>query len=79
MKLFEALDILTSTYQSLDAVALGLPVDAKEVSDELAKANPDSAEFVALTVLAKYNPYVKQDIPQPKLKVKQDVSTDQVE
>jgi predicted transcriptional regulator len=31
MKLSEAIEILTSTYQSLDTVALGLPVDAKEV------------------------------------------------
>ena len=57
MKLLEAIEILTSTYQSLDAVASGLPVDAKEVADALAKANPDSAEYVALKALAKANPY----------------------
>jgi hypothetical protein len=34
-----------------------LPVDAKEVADALAKANPDSAEYVALQALAKVNPY----------------------
>ena len=33
MKLLEAIEILTSTYQSIDAVALSLPVDAKEVAD----------------------------------------------
>ena len=57
MKLSEAIELLTSTYQSLDAVALGLPVDAKEVADALAKANPDSAEYVALKALAKANLY----------------------
>jgi len=60
MKLSEAIDTLTSTYQSLDAVALGLPVDAKEVQAALAKAKPDTAEFVALTVLAKYNPLIQE-------------------
>ena len=48
MKLSEAIEILTSTSQSLDAVALSLPVDSKEVADALTKANPDSAEYVAL-------------------------------
>lgn len=56
MKLAEALEILTTTYQSIDSVALGLPVDAKEVNDALKKANPDSVEYVALQALAKYNP-----------------------
>jgi len=56
MKLTEAIEILTTTYQSLDSVALGLPVDAKEVNEALKKANPDSAEYVALEALAKYNP-----------------------
>ena len=57
MKLLEAIEILTSTYQSIDAVALSLPVDAKEVADALAKVNPDSVEYVALQALAKVNPY----------------------
>jgi hypothetical protein len=57
MKLADAIKELTSTYSSLDSVALGLPVDAKEVNDALSKAKPDTAEFVALSVLAKYNPY----------------------
>ena len=75
MQLSEAIEILTSTYQSLDSVALGLPVDAKEVNDALAKANPDSAEFVALQALAKVNPYNQQ----VKTKENKDDSTDQVE
>jgi hypothetical protein len=59
MKLLEAIEILTSTYQSIDAVALSLPVDAKEVNEALNKANPDSAEYVALQALAKFNPSEK--------------------
>ncbi len=59
MKLSDAVKLLTSTYQSLETVALGLPVDAKEVADALLKADPDSAEYVALQVLAKVNPYKK--------------------
>jgi hypothetical protein len=59
MKLLEAIEILTTTYQSLDVVASGLPVDAKEVADALAKADADSAEYVALQALAKFNPYEK--------------------
>lgn len=73
MQLSEALETLTSTYQSLDAVAIGLPVDAKEVNDALAKANPDSAEYVALQVLAKFNPYTKTT----KEKAKQNDDADQ--
>lgn len=59
MKLSEAIEVLTSTYQSLDIVAAGLPVDAKEVADALAKANTDSAEYVALQALARFNLYEK--------------------
>jgi len=57
MKLLEAIEILTSTYQSLDVVASSLPVDAKEVNEALNKADKDSAEYVALQALAKFNPY----------------------
>jgi len=57
MKLSEAIELLTSTYQSLDSVASGLSVDAKEVNDALNKADKDSAEYVALQALAKFNPY----------------------
>ena len=73
MKLSEAIELLTSTYQSLDSVASGLPVDAKEVNDALAKADPDSAEYVALQALAKFSPYenTKQE------KVKKDDGTNQ--
>ena len=59
MKLLEAIEILTTTYQSLDVVASGLPVDAKEVNEALNKADKDSAEYVALQALAKFNLYEK--------------------
>jgi hypothetical protein len=66
MKLSEAIELLTTTYQSLDSVASGLSVDAKEVADALAKADPDSAEYVALQALAKFNPY--ENIKKEKVK-----------
>ena len=55
MKLAEAIKVLCTTYQSLDAVARGLEVNAKEVAD--AKIDPDTIEGVALSYLKKYNPY----------------------
>lgn len=57
MSLQLAIDALVSTYDSLDLVAMGQRVDSKEVYDALGKATPDTAEYVALTYLAKYNPY----------------------
>ena len=74
MKLSEAIELLTSTYQSLDSVASGLSVDAKEVADALNKVDKDSAEYVALQALAKFNPYEKTT----KEKVVKDDDTDQV-
>jgi len=65
MTLKTAITTLTTTYQSLDLVAQGLEVNAKEVAEALDKATPDTAEFVALTYLAKYNPYtapIKEDV-----------------
>lgn len=59
MNLQQAIEELTSTYQSLDLVAQGLPVDGKEVANALALATPDTAEYVALTFLAKYNAYTE--------------------
>jgi NACalpha-BTF3-like transcription factor len=56
MELQDALDELTSTYKDLDLVARGLQVDGQEVADALEDAEPDSAEAVALKILAKYNP-----------------------
>jgi hypothetical protein len=49
-----AVAALTSTYQSLDVMARGWGLDAEEVADALAAADPDTQEYVALTYLAKY-------------------------
>lgn len=56
-QLTAALEVLTSTYQDLDTIARGLVVDAAEVAKALSSTESDSAEGVALRVLAKYNPY----------------------
>jgi hypothetical protein len=76
MSLKNAITALTTTYNSLDLVAQGLKVDAKEVAELLYKTTHDTAEFVALTCLAKYNPYVvtdKEDVLQ--IEKKQDIPT----
>jgi hypothetical protein len=57
MTLTEAIETLASTYADPVLIARGLPVDAKEVADALATATPDTTEFVALTLLAQFNPY----------------------
>jgi len=63
MKVADAVEVLATTYLSLDAVAQGLEVKASEVATALAKAKLDTTEFVCLTILAKYNP-VAQTIEQ---------------
>jgi hypothetical protein len=57
MTLDEAIEILASTYIDPVLIARGLPVDAKEVADALSSATPDTTEYVALTLLAQFNPY----------------------
>ena len=49
-----ALENLTTTYQSLAQAAVGYreTLDAKEINARLAKAKPDTAEYVALQQLA---------------------------
>jgi hypothetical protein len=49
---------LTTTYGDLDLIARSLQVDAAEVDAALAAAESDSAQGVALRLLAKYNPFV---------------------
>lgn len=76
MKLSDAVQILTTTYQSLDSVASGLQVDGKEVADALLKVDSDTAEAVALNVLAKYNPVVEEKIvTKPKKTIEENVDT----
>jgi hypothetical protein len=52
----DAVETLVNHYGSLDAAAQRLLVDAQQVAQALADCDPDTAEFVALTYLAKYNP-----------------------
>jgi hypothetical protein len=51
----QALEVLSTTYQSLDAVARGMVVDAEELEDAIAAAEEDSVEAICLKVLSKYN------------------------
>ena len=66
MKVADAVEVLATTFQSLDTVAKGLEVKASEVATALAKAKPDTLEFVCLTILAKYNPAVETKVQQTK-------------
>jgi len=52
----KALESLTTATGDLDLIARFLVVDAKEVAKALLTTEPDSAEGVALRLLAKYNP-----------------------
>jgi len=65
MKVADAVEVLATTYQSLDMIAQGLEVKASEVASALAKAKPDTVEFVCLTVLARYNP-VTTEVATPE-------------
>jgi len=64
MMLNTAIEMLASTYQSLDLMARGCVVDAEEVYDALQEVESGSVEEVCLQYLAKYNPYT----PPPKAK-----------
>ena len=55
MTVEDALEVLSTTYQSLDAVAQGMVVDVEELEDAIAAAEADSVEAVCLKVLSKYN------------------------
>lgn len=57
MSLQEAIDAIVSTHGDPLRVAMGCPVDAKEVEDALFAADPDTAEAYALRLLAQLNPY----------------------
>jgi NACalpha-BTF3-like transcription factor len=52
----EAVDMLVSTDKDIDLMARFLSVDAQEVHAALEGADKDSADAVALRLLAKYNP-----------------------
>jgi hypothetical protein len=55
MTVEDAVEVLSTTYQSLDAVAQGMVVDVEELEDAIAAAETDSVEAVCLKVLSKYN------------------------
>jgi len=55
-KLKDVLAEMTSSYSDLTQLARGQVVDAIEVAQAISKADPDSAEMVALQALAKWNP-----------------------
>jgi hypothetical protein len=57
----EAVDILVSTDKDLDLVARFLSVDAHEVHAALEGVDEDSADGVALRLLAKYNPLPSEE------------------
>lgn len=59
MKVADAVKALTSTYRSLSEVARTVEVDANEVAEALAKADPESEEATALRALAAFNPVLK--------------------
>lgn len=55
MTVEDAVEVLSTTYQSLDTVAQGMVVDVEELEDAIAAAEADSVEAVCLKVLSKYN------------------------
>lgn len=55
MTVEDAVEVLSTTYQSLDAVAQGMVVDVEELEDAIAAAEADTVEAVCLKVLSKYN------------------------
>jgi len=52
----EAVDMLVSTNKDINLMARFLSVDANEVHAALEGVDEDSADAVALRLLAKYNP-----------------------
>jgi hypothetical protein len=74
-QLDEAIEHLTTTYQSLAQAAAGYinTLDAKEVAAALKKAKPDTAEYVALEQL---NNLMQLKNSQPAQVVNETVITD---
>jgi len=52
----DALTFMVSTYLPFDVVVRGMVLDAKEVADALAKADPDTEEHTVLLYLSAYFP-----------------------
>lgn len=60
-KLKDVLATMVSSYSDLTLLARGQVVDANEVAQAIAKADPDSPEMVALQALAKWNPVATKE------------------
>ena len=65
MSLTETVKEIVSSYGDIRAMARSAAVSPKEVAAALAKAKPDTAEFVVLSLLAEVNP-VAAPGPQPE-------------
>ena len=57
MTLADIVEQIGSSYGDIRALARASEVSPKEVAAALAKAKPDTAEFVVLSLLAEFNPY----------------------
>lgn len=55
-ELEQAIQVLTTSFNDLKLVARGLKVDPEEVAKEFANSDPDTAEHIALGILASMNP-----------------------
>ena len=53
MKVSDAIETIVTSYGDIELVARGMVVDAAELAK--AKAEPDTAEAIALALLRKYN------------------------
>ena len=53
MKVTDAIEAIVTSYGDINLVARGMVVDAAELAK--AKAEPDTAEAIALALLRKYN------------------------
>jgi predicted ABC-type ATPase len=65
--LTQVLAEMTSSYVCLDVLARSQNVNADDVAKAIVKADPDSAEMVALQALAKWNPVqvaVQEEAPK---------------
>lgn len=58
MKVADAIEAIVTSYGDIELIARGLSVDAAELAK--VKADPDTAEAIAVALLKKYNKVVIQ-------------------
>lgn len=58
MKVADAIQAIVTSYGDIELIARGLSVDAAELAK--VKADPDTAEAIAVALLKKYNKVVAQ-------------------